>query len=187
MFRLSTLRWGLATRHFFGPFGPRLNSTSPEAIASAKEWLKSFKDSDIPRHAFEIGYSRSSGPGGQKVNKTSSKATVLMEPSKWMDPAYCYWIPEPIRDQIKNKLRYETKLGGLLIQSDTSRNRDVNADECFRKLLADIKDNVFFEEEPSEEDQKRWEEIRADRKEKRMFNKKRHSDKKKGRSKKFDI
>ncbi|KAG2731579.1 hypothetical protein G9P44_005166 [Scheffersomyces stipitis] len=127
------------------------------------------------------------GAGGQKVNKTSSKATVALEPSQWLDPQYCYWIPLPVRRQISaKKIRYETKKGGILIQSDTTRNRDVNTDECFRKLLQEIKDTTFFAGEVSEEDKKRWEEIREDAKEKRMFNKKKQSDKKKSRQKKFD-
>lgn len=62
----------------------------------------------------------------------------------------------------------------------------MNTDECFRKLLQEIKDTTFFAGEVSEEDKKRWEEIREDAKEKRMFNKKKQSDKKKSRQKKFD-
>lgn len=161
---------------------------SEEEIKESKEWLSSFNEFKIPRNLFEIGYSRSSGPGGQKVNKTSSKATISLEPHEWLNPQFCYWIPKPIREQISEKgIRYQTKSGGILIQSDSSRNRETNTDECFRKLLQEIRNNTFFSEEPSEEDQQRWEEIRADRKEKRLFNKKKQSDKKKSRSKKFDI
>ncbi|KAG2735155.1 hypothetical protein G9P44_001369 [Scheffersomyces stipitis] len=160
---------------------------SKDDIDKAKAWLQSFTVEQIPTHIFDISYSRSSGAGGQKVNKTSSKATVALEPSQWLDPQYCYWIPLPVRRQISaKKIRYETKKGGILIQSDTTRNRDVNTDECFRKLLQEIKDTTFFAGEVSEEDKKRWEEIREDAKEKRMFNKKKQSDKKKSRQKKFD-
>lgn len=167
---------------------PRFLSTcSEEDINKAKAWLLTFKGSEIPRDFFDISYSRSSGAGGQKVNKTSSKATVALEDHRWLDPQFCYWIPKAVRTQLsEKKIRYETKMGGLLIQSDASRNRDVNTDECFRKLADEIKNTTYFAEEVSEEDKQRWEEIRADRKEKRMFNKKRQSDKKKGRSKNFD-
>lgn len=74
-----------------------------------------------------------------------------------------------------------------MVQSDGFRSRDVNTDECFRKLLQDIKNNVHFAEEVSEEDRKKWEELAVDQKEKRMFHKKRQSDKKKLRLKNFDI
>lgn len=164
------------------------NQFSEEEIEKSKKWLSSYNEFKIPRNLFEIGYSRSSGPGGQKVNKTSSKATISLEPHEWLNPQFCYWIPEPIREQIAEKgIRYQTKSGGILIQSDSSRNRETNTDECFRKLLQEIRDNTYFATEPSEEDKQRWEEIRADRKEKRLFNKKKQSDKKKSRSKNFDL
>lgn len=167
----------------------RLHSLfSKSEVDSAKSWLETFQHLKIPRDLFSISYSRSSGPGGQKVNKTSSKATVSLEPHQWMNPQFCYWIPKPILDQISlKKLRYETKNGGLLIQSDLSRNRDNNTDECFRKLLQEIKDNVFFEAEVSEEDKKKWVKLTEELKERRLNDKKRQSDKKKMRSKKFDI
>lgn len=172
----------------------RAFSTSPksefseEEINKAKEWIENFSGTQVPEKIFEISYSRASGAGGQKVNKTSSKATIALGPDQWLNPQFCYWIPKPIRSQIsENKIRYETKSGGILIQSDSTRNRDTNTDECFRKLVQEIKDNTFFPGEVSEEDKKRWQEIKDDRKEKRLFNKKRQSDKKKYRSKKFDI
>lgn len=171
---------------------PRFNSTTPEfspqEIAKAQLWLEQYRPSQIPQEHFLVTYSRSSGPGGQKVNKTSSKATISMEPHMWLNPFYCSWIPKPVLSQIKvNRIRYETKSGGLLIQSDLTRNRDTNTDECFRKLLQEIKDNTYFAKEASDEDVKKWEEIKQDRKEKRLFNKKKLSDKKKSRSKNFDI
>lgn len=169
----------------------RLYSSSQftaEEISASQLWLEQYRPGQIPREHFLISYSRSSGAGGQKVNKTSSKATIALEPHMWLNPYYCHWIPKPIVAQIKEKkIRYETKSGGILIQSDNTRNRDTNCDECFRKLLEEIKDNTFFAKEASEEDVKRWEEIREEQKEKRLFNKKKASDKKKSRSKKFDI
>lgn len=169
----------------------RLNSTtqiSEEDIDKSRLWLQTFEGHQIPRNIFKIGYSRSSGPGGQKVNKTSSKATISLEAHEWLNPQFCYWIPNAIRGQLSSKkIRYETKTGGILIQCDSSRNRDSNTDECFRRLLQEIKDNTFFPTEPSEEDKLRWEEIKADKKEKRLFNKKKQSDKKKSRSKNFDF
>ena len=161
---------------------------STEEISKAKEWMENFSSTQVPDNIFEISYSRASGAGGQKVNKTSSKATIALGPDQWLNPQFCFWIPKPIRAQInENKIRYETKSGGILVQSDSTRNRDINTDECFRKLIQEIKDNTFFAGETSEEDKKRWQEIKDDRKEKRLFNKKRQSDKKKHRSKNFDV
>lgn len=157
-------------------------------IAAARLWLDSFPHTSIPRSNFDISYSRSSGPGGQKVNKTSSKATVAAEPHVWLNPHYCSWIPGPIRDQIaQKKLRYETKHGGILIQSDTSRSREVNTDECFRKLLHEIKTIVHFEGEVSSEDKKKWAALAVELKKRRLEDKKRQSEKKKLRLKSFDL
>ncbi|ODV68365.1 hypothetical protein HYPBUDRAFT_134338 [Hyphopichia burtonii NRRL Y-1933] len=163
------------------------NELSQDQIDKARTWLESFQPDKIPRHIFEITYSRASGPGGQKVNKTSSKATISMTENEWLDPKACFWIPFAVRTKLSQQpLRYQTKSGGIVVQCDTFRTREVNTDECFKRLLQEIRENVHFAAEPTEEDKKRWEEIKADRKEKRLFNKKKQSDKKKSRSKSFD-
>lgn len=160
-------------------------SFSKEEIEEAKRWLD---NPQINRAVFEITYSRSSGPGGQKVNKTSSKATVALEPWKWLNPQFCFWIPKPILAQIEEKrIRYHTKLGGLLIQSDRSRNREDNTADCFKKLGDEIRRVVEFEGKVSEEDKAKWEELAKVSKERRMEQKKRQKEKKQGRSKKFDL
>ncbi|CCE81521.1 Piso0_002180 [Millerozyma farinosa CBS 7064] len=157
-------------------------------IQAAKAWLANFSAEKVPKHLFDVSYSRASGPGGQKVNKTSSKATVSLSPDRWLNPDFCYWIPPAIRSQLTSKkLRYETKSGGILLQSDSSRNREVNTAECFRKLIEEIKNNSHFAKEMEEEDIKKWEELKEESREKRLFHKKRQSDKKKSRSKKFDL
>ena len=37
--------------------------------AAAREWLKAFGPDSIPKNSCNISFSRSSGPGGQNVNK----------------------------------------------------------------------------------------------------------------------
>lgn len=74
-----------------------------------------------------------------------------------------------------------------MIQSDSSRNRETNTDECFRKLVQAIKETAHFEAEVSEEDKRKWAEIAEEQKEKRLYHKKKQSDKKKLRQKKFDV
>lgn len=177
-----TRRWSVVRQY------TKTQQASEKDIEAAKLWLQNFSTKKIPIREFDISFSRASGPGGQKVNKTSSKATVSLSPDKWLNPQFCYWIPKAIRDQLETKpVRYETKNGGLVIQSDTSRNRDVNAEECFNKLLREIKANTYFEQEMSDDDKKKWAELKEQSKEKRLFSKKKQSDKKKSRSKKFDI
>lgn len=40
-----------------------------EKIAAAREWLQKFNAETIPRNIGDVTFSRSSGPGGQNVNK----------------------------------------------------------------------------------------------------------------------
>jgi protein subunit release factor B len=42
---------------------------SIEAQNAARQWLASYNSTTIPRKTCEVKFSRSSGPGGQKVNK----------------------------------------------------------------------------------------------------------------------
>ncbi|EGV62345.1 aminoacyl-tRNA hydrolase [Yamadazyma tenuis] len=183
-----TFSWDLWSRRCVPAAFYSSQAFSEAEITKAKQWHQQFTASSIPIKEFEVAYSRASGPGGQKVNKTSSKATVSLAPDRWLNPQFCYWIPAAIRSQLKtNKIRYETKTGGVLIQSDTSRNRDVNTTECLNKLLIEIKKVAYFEEEMTEEDKKKWEELKERSREKRLIQKKRTSDKKKSRSKNFDI
>jgi len=165
----------------------RFYSNSSDVLKS-KEWLQSFDSSQIPRHLFNISYSRSSGPGGQKVNKTSSKATVSLNEGEWLQSSKCYWIPSPIRQQLHEKpIRYVTKSNGLLIQCDTSRSRDQNTNNCFSRLLEEIKSKVYFSSDVKEEDKAKWIQLEEDFKERKKFNKKKQSDKKRNRLKKFDL
>ncbi|ELU37978.1 RF-1 domain-containing protein [Rhizoctonia solani AG-1 IA] len=69
-----------------------------EAKRLARGWVKEFVDQGgIPKREFEIGYSRSSGPGGQHVNKTNTKATVRL-------PVNCRWIPEWAKSDLRKHI-----------------------------------------------------------------------------------
>lgn len=64
--------------------------TDDEHHALAKDWLDSFTAQDVPKTACEVSYARSSGPGGQHVNKTNSKAIVRCDIHRakgdWLPP-----------------------------------------------------------------------------------------------------
>jgi peptidyl-tRNA hydrolase ICT1 len=46
---------------------------SDEDLAAARKWLADLNPDTIPRSLSEITFSRSSGPGGQNVNKYASR------------------------------------------------------------------------------------------------------------------
>lgn len=55
---------------------------------SARTWVDGFTLEDVPKEELDISYARSSGPGGQHVNKTNSKAVVRIDvhKAKWLPP-----------------------------------------------------------------------------------------------------
>lgn len=77
----------------------------------------------------EFSYARSSGPGGQNVNKVNSKAILRWNLRE--SPS----VPEDVRLYLLGKL--EGKLnqeGELLISSEVFRDQIRNREECLEKL-----------------------------------------------------
>jgi ribosome-associated protein len=83
----------------------------------------------IPLHEFEFTYARSSGPGGQNVNKVNSKAQL-----RWRMMASPS-LPEPVRQRLLAKYgRRITAEGELLIVSQRFRDAGRNTADCLEKL-----------------------------------------------------
>jgi len=85
----------------------------------------------IPLAEFAWAYSRSSGPGGQNVNKVNSRATL-----RWpltSSPT----IPDSVRQRllVRQKQRI-TAEGDLLIHSDRYRDQPRNVADCLDRLKA---------------------------------------------------
>jgi ribosome-associated protein len=83
----------------------------------------------IPLSEIEFTFSRSSGPGGQNVNKVNSKATLRWNPvrSSAMSP----FMKGRFLAVNANKL---TSDGDILFSSDRFRDQLQNVDECLSKL-----------------------------------------------------
>ncbi|XP_070846897.1 large ribosomal subunit protein mL62 [Chaetodon trifascialis] len=135
----------------------------------------------IPVDRLRVSYSRSSGPGGQNVNKVSTKAEVRF----YVQTAD--WIPEDVRQKIfeKNKNRIN-KAGELLVTSELSRSQQRNLSDCIQKISAIIAEASEKPHEPTAEDVA----LRAKRLEKRnqerLNQKKIHSAIKRSRRVDFD-
>lgn len=86
---------------------------------------------DIPLEEITFSYARSSGPGGQNVNKVSSKV-------------FLFWNPETssvFAQETESIERMKTahpslfsKDGTLVISCQTSRDQPKNKMECLKKL-----------------------------------------------------
>ncbi|KAM7035738.1 large ribosomal subunit protein mL62 [Acridotheres tristis] len=84
---------------------------------------------DIPMDRLTVSYSRSSGPGGQNVNKVNSKAEVRFH------LASADWIPEAVRQKMalmhRNKIN---RAGELIVTSEESRYQMRNLAICLEKI-----------------------------------------------------
>ncbi|XP_078510612.1 large ribosomal subunit protein mL62 [Lissotriton helveticus] len=86
-------------------------------------------DLDIPTDRLRISYSRSSGPGGQNVNKVNTKAEIRFH------LASADWISEDVRLKIAEKYKNKiNKSGELIITSEVSRYQMRNLADCLQKL-----------------------------------------------------
>lgn len=106
---------------------------SAEEVTLAREWLKDFSQCSISRDEVEMTFARSSGPGGQNVNKVNTKATIRCSLDKT-------WIPPWARIQLRNNPAYVASSNSLLVSSTQTRSQAQNIDDCFKKLHAIIYD-----------------------------------------------
>jgi ribosome-associated protein len=83
----------------------------------------------IPAAALEWRFVRSSGPGGQHVNRTSSKAVLRF------DAAGTPYLPEAVRRRLLARERPRLTDGGaILISSQRHRDQSRNVADCLDKL-----------------------------------------------------
>ncbi|KAI2658799.1 Peptidyl-tRNA hydrolase ICT1, mitochondrial [Labeo rohita] len=124
-------------------------------IKNASHFTQDDRLSRIPVDKLKITYSRSSGPGGQHVNKEVRFHVQTAE-----------WIPEEVRQEIllKNKTRIN-KVGELIVTSEISRSQQRNLEDCLQKISEMIAEASQQKPEPSEEDLA----LRAHRLEKRKL------------------
>ncbi|HEX3656013.1 MAG TPA: alternative ribosome rescue aminoacyl-tRNA hydrolase ArfB [Pirellulales bacterium] len=85
----------------------------------------------IPESEFTFSYTRSSGPGGQNVNKVNSRATLRWRPSTSVG------LPADVLERFQT--HYAARLtgdGDLLISSQRYRDQGRNVQDCLDKLRA---------------------------------------------------
>ncbi|KAM4843388.1 large ribosomal subunit protein mL62 isoform 2-T2 [Thomomys bottae] len=137
------LRWGVR-RAGTWLFPPPV--CCPRRALHTQDDLKQASN-DIPLDRLMISYCRSSGPGGQNVNKVNSKAEVRFH------LATADWIAEPVRQKIavrhKNKIN---RAGELIVTSESSRFQFRNLADCLQKIRDMITEASQTPKEPSRED-----------------------------------
>lgn len=83
----------------------------------------------IPLSELTFTFVRSSGPGGQNVNKVSSKAVLTWNVAE--SPS----LPPEVRTRLMHQVRNRiSKRGELILTSDRYRDRERNQSDCLEKL-----------------------------------------------------
>lgn len=83
---------------------------------------------------YETSFARSSGPGGQHVNRTESKAIVRL---RLPSPSF---LPPFVLPHLYRSPHYSQSPPSLLVSSSTSRSQAQNLDECLKKCKDTILD-----------------------------------------------
>jgi len=83
----------------------------------------------IPESELALSFSRSSGPGGQNVNKTATKATL-----RW-DVFRSAALPEDVRERFVRAYGSRLTRGGeVVLHGQRHRDQARNAADCVEKL-----------------------------------------------------
>lgn len=129
----------------------------------------------IPLREFSFSFARSSGPGGQNVNKLNTKATLRWSVEN--SPA----LPNDVRERFKSRYRRRiTTDGELVMSSQRFRDQGRNVADCLSKLR-DMLDAVA---KPPK--RRKPTKPTASSKRRRLREKRRISDKKQNRRATFD-
>lgn len=90
----------------------------------------------IPDEEIEFTYARSSGPGGQNVNKVASKAQM-----RWKLPSSSVVLPFGTVERMRASFpsRFTTE-GEIILQSQSFRDQERNRGDCLEKLAEMIRD-----------------------------------------------
>ncbi|KAI5806132.1 peptidyl-tRNA hydrolase domain protein [Geopyxis carbonaria] len=131
-----TVRSSIITPKFYSSWREETFSKwkDDEEIAKAREWVNSFKESDIPRKNCVLTFAASSGPGGQNVNKLSTKATLHLDLASKGD-----FLPPYILRKVRENSRHLTKKDEIVVQCDESRKQSDNTEHAFHRLYTILK------------------------------------------------
>ncbi|GAB1317556.1 Putative translation release factor [Madurella fahalii] len=156
-------------------------SFDQDELAEARKWHESFRINSLPLGS--TSFSRSSGPGGQHVNKTETKATTT-----WPVPQLLSFLPKLLHAGVRESKYYSKRSDCITIQAQTQRSRAANADENRQKLFEELRRlyGRTVPGAPSPDKAKKYEALKRSANEARINFKKQQSAKKSSRKGSFD-
>lgn len=100
------------------------------------------KEIFLPKDKLELRFSRSSGPGGQNVNKVNTKVEVRfnVDTAEWLAPQ----VKEKLKELQQNSINSE---GDLIVTSQASRTQERNREDAYDKLKKMIWEASLTEKE----------------------------------------
>ncbi|CAA7261425.1 unnamed protein product [Cyclocybe aegerita] len=103
--------------------------TTEKQHAAASKWVSEFTapDVQVTKDLVDISFSRSSGPGGQNVNKVDTKATIRCSVN-------ASWIPRWSHPALIQNPHYVASSHSILITSTVHRSQSQNVEDCLDKL-----------------------------------------------------
>ncbi|KAK7204556.1 hypothetical protein BZA70DRAFT_281110 [Myxozyma melibiosi] len=162
-----------------------VNDEEKAQIGEVRRWLSNLSAKSVPRERFESSFSRSSGPGGQNVNKLNTKATIRIR----LD-ALGGWMPAYALQRLRNEKSRHISKETVLIQSDSSRSQRENLEECYEKFCELVRQSVHLPAEESAAEtaarEEKWDKIRGRANEERMRAKKHRGEKLRSRRRGWD-
>ncbi|ROT35780.1 hypothetical protein SODALDRAFT_51123 [Sodiomyces alkalinus F11] len=151
-------------------------SFDADELREARAWHQAFDETRLPKG--QTSFARSSGPGGQHVNKTETKAITT-----WPVKDLIAVLPKLLHPGVRASKYYTARTDCLTIQDQTHRQRSANTDENFRKLVEEVQ-RIYQERVPNESSpakQQKYIELERTFHKTRLQQKKNHSSKKQGR------
>ncbi|KAL2072157.1 hypothetical protein VTL71DRAFT_11500 [Oculimacula yallundae] len=163
-------------RPYSGSSGKEIDDADLDA---AREWYRGFSKSTIPVKLGQTTYSRSSGAGGQHVNKTNSKAMTV-----WPLHTLHSHVPKVVYRGLLDSRYYVASSDSINIQCSSSRSQTDNKDETHTRLYDEIT-QIYRKRVPgitSAAQKQKIEHLKKAENTMRLRAKKMHGDKKRSRS-----
>lgn len=116
---------------------PSPSSVFPLPVSPSPPMITVTERIVIPESELEFTFARSSGPGGQNVNKVNSKATL-----RWK-VVETTALPIDVRERFVNRFRSRLTLDGdLLVTSQRYRDQSQNIEDCREKVAAMVREVI---------------------------------------------